>query len=102
MALTVDVTYRDRDGQMHRTFANVTFDSSLAAGGEDLTPAMLGFGHMIRELRTSGEMAGYLVEYDYANEKLSAYRQSAATGAFDEADTIDLSTKTIRVVAIGY
>ena len=102
MALTVNITYRDRDGQMHRTFADITFDSSLAAGGESLTPAMLGFGRMIRELRVSGNTDGYLVVYDYAAEKLTAYRQSAATGAFDEADTIDLSTIECKVVAIGY
>jgi hypothetical protein len=103
MALTVDITYRDRDGQMLRTFADVTFDSSLAAGGESLTPAMLGFGRFIRELRISGDHAGYVVQYDYANEKLTAYRQSAATGALDEADTIDLSSGVeVKVVAIGY
>ena len=103
MALTVDITRRDRDGQYHRTFADITFDSSLAAGGESLTPAMLGFGSTIKDLRISGTTTGYMVEFEYETEKLTAYRQSAATGAFDEADGVDLSTVcNISVVALGY
>jgi hypothetical protein len=109
MALTVNITYRDRDGQMHRTFADVTFDSSLVAGGESLTPAMLGFGSTIRELRVSGDHDGYIVQYNYSTQTLTAYQVPALDGnargasGLDEADTVDLDSITeVKVVAIGY
>lgn len=109
MALTVNVTHRDRDGQFHRTFADITFDSSLVAGGESLTPAMLGFGSTIKELRVSGDHDGYVVQYNYTTQTLTAYQIPATDGLaatvipMDEADTIDLSGITeVKVVAIGY
>lgn len=103
MALTVKITKRDRDGQSHRTYANVTFDSSMAAGGESLTPGMLGFSKAVTEVRVSGA-TGYKVEYDYATKKLIAYQMPAAAtaGPLQGATGVDLSAVTVRVVATGY
>lgn len=108
MALDVTITYRDRDGQKYRTYADVTFDSSLAVGGESLTPTMLGLTS-IHEIRYTPIVGGYAIEWIPSTEKLTAYQLPSLDGnarsasALDEADGVDLdSIGTVKVVAIGF
>lgn len=105
MALTVNITYRDRDGQSHRSYADITFDSSYPTGGEALALTTLGLARHLREIRFSEVSAGYQLEYDRTNEKVKAYWvDTTVDGAAmaEVANTTDLSTLTAKVVAIGY
>ena len=102
MAVTVNILHRGRRGRRHYVVADITFDSSHAAGGEDLTPNMLGFGSKVDIMRCAADVGGYVIQYDYANEKITAYRSAGALGPMDEADTIDLSSVTARCEFEGY
>jgi hypothetical protein len=102
-ALTVNIIYRDRDGQQFRTYADVTLPTDYEnPGTQALTPAMLGFATAPTEVRISGETGGYVVNYDYANQELVArWVDTTVDGAAlaEVADTTDLDAVTVRVVA---
>lgn len=102
-ALTVNIIYRDRDGQQFRTYADVTMPSDYEnPGTQALTPAMLGFATAPTEVRISGDTGGYVITYDYANQEIIArWVDTSTDGAplAEVADTTDLDAVTFRVVA---
>lgn len=76
MALTVSIVKRDKNLNQRLTYADVTFDSSYATGGESLTPAQLGL--TVIDFFEVDSNPGYLFKYDYTNQKLKAYFTTAA------------------------
>lgn len=105
MALTCDI---DRALPLTGTkkvyvTARVTFDSSLAAGGESLTAAMLGLSSIDILLVSldAAALPGYSVQYDYTAATLEGFESGTADAAFNEANADDWSTMIARVVAIG-
>lgn len=80
MAATISITPggREGEGDLHLVVFDFTTDTAYPAGGYPLT----GFGGLIMAL--IGNLAGYLVRFDPANQKLMLYRQTAATGALAE------------------
>jgi len=109
MALTVDILSHEKAGRYMEVHSNVTFDASLVAGGESLTPGMYGLTHF-KEVRISGDHDGYIVQFNYTTSELTAYQLPSLDGnvrsasGLDEADTVDLSTLTdvVRVIVVGY
>lgn len=82
---------------------DVTMSSSYATGGDTLDfgatfPAIGGAGATAKQPTFVMPMpsAGYVFEYDAANKKMKAYRQSAATSALTEPNGVDLHTVTTR------
>lgn len=71
---------------------DLTLSSSYATNGDSLPWSNA-------DVILSGGDTGYLLVVDHANAKLKAYRQSAATGAFQEVpNTTDLSAVTTRAL----
>lgn len=83
---------------------DITFDNSYATGGESLTASDLGLAN-ITFLKAENKL-GYVVTYDYANQKLMAFygdNNNAADGPLVEVpNATDLSTLVCKVYAIGY
>lgn len=77
---------------------DVTMSSSYATGGDTFDFATIGaIGRQPTAVLTSGS-AGYVAEYDLANKKMKAYRQSAATSALTEPNGVDLHLVVFRCV----
>lgn len=79
MALTISSLKRDVAGNVRMHSGLITFDSSYATGGEDLTPEMLGL-HTISDISVKAAN-GWIFEYDFSARKLKAFSQGAVTGA---------------------
>lgn len=78
----------------------VTFDSSYAAGGESLTPAMLGLSSIL--FLIPNDAGGYAFAFDDAAQKLLAFRSGGANAVFaEETAAVDLSAVSTRVYARG-
>lgn len=107
MVLTVAVDRMNIIGNRKEKIISVTADSSWADGGESLTPGMCGLSQIdwvesaIAVEAGTGTL-GYVVGYDYVNEKLLAYMGSAGTAAgLPQAATVDLSGHTLKMRVIG-
>lgn len=104
MAVTLTkVAEVTQDGQ-RIIYGYATPDSSFAAGGEALTISQLGLT-ALRSLHVSN-VAGYSLSWDGSttSPKLLAYmgdNDAVADGAFVAADTKDLSTLTVPIIAVG-
>ena len=81
----------------------VTFDDSYPTGGESFTQSNLGFVAFNRvEVNPT---AGYVFEYDAANEKIIAYWVDTTTDGAPMAevtDEEDLSAVVANVTVYGY
>src|SRR5579872_5897776 len=83
-----------------RTF-DITLDNSYPTGGYSITPSLLGFSQ-VRAVIVNSHTGGYVYEYDIVNQKLKAYRQTAATGALVEVpNTTSLTGIIVHIFVIG-
>lgn len=104
MALTIDVTRRERIGRSFRVEFTCTFDSSYPTGGEPLVARDLGVT-AIRSVKERGDGApsGYSYGYDRANEKLIVHRydyDNTADGpTVQVADATNLASVTAKLEA---
>jgi hypothetical protein len=111
MALTVGTTYeadiaKGPQPQVLGTkvvFAQITFDSSYAAGGLALAPSSLGLDEILAVYATVG--SGYIFEYDDANAKLKAlyfdYNAAGDGAAIEAASSASLGAISTFVMAVG-
>src|SRR5690242_17590658 len=78
-------------------FGTIVMDSSYATGGEAIdAPGDLGYHHAM-----AGAAGGYVPYWDRANQKIQAFRQSAATSALTEVpNATDLSATTFPFIGI--
>ncbi len=104
MALTKTEAVPSAFGNKRANFVDVDFDASYPTGGEALTPG--DFGLTVIEMMIIAPNAGYVFEYDVANEKLKAFWvDTTVDGAAlaEVANTTDLSgVTTVKCFAIGY
>lgn len=91
-------------------FVDVTFDSSLAAGGESLTAASLGMSSILAVIEAGAAVPiGFVFKWDNDGEKLTAFQvpsEAAVTLAATvlvEAATVDVATiaGVVRFLVIG-
>ena len=85
-----------------RAYASFDFDASYPTGGEAITPPMTN----VIQVNISGQ-GGYLLEWDYTNDKLLAkyfdYDAVADGAAIEVAAATDLSAVTgVKLEFIGY
>lgn len=74
MALTVTPVKFTVFGDCFVCFADVTFDSSYATGGESLVSTDFGFSNALTpRLVVTTPASGLMFEYDYTNQKLKAH-----------------------------
>lgn len=103
MATSVSITTGPEvPGSRKEVVGVITFDSSYATGGEEVTLAQLGLSRLDYLVVTAG--IGYLPTWDgsLTTPKVLLYRQTAATGAFAQVpSTTDMSATTVRFLAIG-
>lgn len=81
----------------------VTFDDSYPTGGEAIAASDFGFGLQIDHVVVhSTNTAQYRAVWDAANSKLKVFLEDATSGKEAEvADTTDISTVAVEVVAYG-
>lgn len=88
-------------GNIKYVIKDITFDDSYPTGGEGLSATQLGLEEVYIVL-ISQKSDGYVVQYDYSNEKLEIYEAGADGAALDElGDTADASGIGIRLIAYG-
>ena len=89
-------------GNRKMVFADGTFDSSYATGGEEVSLTALGLTRLDYLLVDAGQ--GYLARWDgsLTSPKILLYRQTAATGALVEVpSTTNVATIVVRILAFG-
>src|SRR5436853_5232818 len=107
MALTLTrVSGPTAIGDGWRNIFTIAADSSYPTGGWPLTRQTLGFAATADPAFNAQveNSSGYVLEYDHTNQKVKAYRQTAATGALAEVpNATDLSAviTAARVAAQG-
>ena len=88
-------------GNVKYVIKDITFDDSYPTGGEGLSATQLGLEEVYIVL-ISQKSDGYVVQYDYSNEKLEIYEAGADGAALDElGNTADASGIAIRLIAYG-
>ena len=88
-------------GNIKYVIKDITFDDSYPTGGEGLSATQLGLEEVYIVL-ISQKSDGYVVQYDYSNEKLEIYEAGADGAALDEvANTTDLSGSHFVFLASG-
>lgn len=87
---------------------DVTFDSSMAAGGETITPAHVGLTTIYGVIEVGADTpSGYVFKYDNDDNKITAYQSYATTAttnsaqALAQASTADISATPVRFLVIG-
>jgi hypothetical protein len=108
MALTVTLAgdWLSSVGNKKASTGTITFDAEYVAGGESLTPAMIGLGTIDYLSLNQGE-DGYVFHYDKGNNKVMAYvtidpaDAGGANVVLQEAGAIDLSAVVVEFHAIG-
>lgn len=84
---------------------DLTMAGSYATNGDSLpSDANLGLKNRALDalILTGGGDTGYLLVVDHTNRKIKAFRQNAATGAFQEVpNATNLSAVTCRALAIS-
>lgn len=127
MALTVNVLPQAYDvwGGTRVQVADVTFDTSYNVGGEDFKPLDIGlleFYAVLVSPDSGADQPGYVVNFNYATQRLQVFRvnnhthtentaptytQNATTGANAQAPLtevssgVNLASLRVRVVCIG-
>lgn len=98
----------ENSGHLKFVFVDVTFDSSLLAGGETLTPAHVGLTTIYGVVEAGANAPiGYIFKWDLDDTKLTAYQSNGytattnAAAALTEATAIDISTTPVRFLVIG-
>ena len=106
MALTITNPGSSSDvtgvpGNIKYVIKDITFDDSYPTGGESFTATQMGLEELYIVL-ISQKSDGYVVQYDYTNEKLEIYEASADGAALDElGNAADASGIAIRIIAYG-
>lgn len=97
-ATLVEETILDIGQGLALVLGTIKGDASYPTNGYPVdAPGDLGY----RKLAPSGATGGYQWSWDKTNQKVIAYRQSAATGALTEtAAAVDLSAVTFDFIAI--
>jgi len=107
MAATPVIVNRGAAGDLFTRIVDITLDSSYPAGGYALTPQQLGFGAngtvWFLDANTVSKTGGWLVGYDYTNNKLQVFDGSgAASSAMHEIGAgTSLAGVVVRVLAFG-
>jgi hypothetical protein len=99
MTLTVSIKRQSVAGDLRRTIADCTCDTSYPTGGYAVTPGNFGFpgGSIVWADTGGGTSGGYVSNYDYTANKIKLFRQTAATGALVEVpNTTNVATETFR------
>lgn len=101
MAASVTSIDKTVVGNKRQSVAEVTFDSSYPTGGESVTAAQLGLSKVDYALCNIIAVGGTVdvaeAFYDKANSKIKVFDQTPA----EVANTADLSTLSVRIVAWG-
>ena len=106
MALTITNPGSSSDvtgvpGNIKYVIKDITFDDSYPTGGESYTATQMGLEELYIVL-ISQKSDGYVVQYDYTNEKFEIYEAGADGAALDElGNTADASGIAIRIIAYG-
>lgn len=104
MAATVSIVSDPArvEGDHRVTCANVTLDSSYPTGGESVTPAQLGLeavDYAIVNVKSVGGTVNVAnASYDAATSKIKVHDETPA----EVANTSDLSTLVVQIVAFGH
>lgn len=97
MALSYSLTTAS-DGDQKSRYGTVTFDSSYVTGGEPYVAGDFGLAFLNHLIITDNGGAD-VVAWDKTNKKLIAY---VRTTGVEVANTTDLSSLVISVLALGY
>lgn len=79
MALTISNHKTSVFGNKRTSTFDVAFDSSYPTGGEPLSLSNLGLSEV--DIVLISQKSGYMLEYDYTNKKVLAYRSAGFTPA---------------------
>lgn len=106
MALTVTIVEKFVVGSRQGIVADITFDSSYTTGGEDITPANLGFRNSLSffsgGVARNATTGAVEVRHNRTLNKVQAFWGGGAGAALTEVtSTTDLSAYVVRVFAIG-
>lgn len=100
---TEDAAGKDVFGGKFVRFGTLSVAGTTTLGGDALTAAQVGFGRILH-VSVPGATNGGYVPYAVVSGTgalIKLFRQSAATGALDEADAVDVSTQTMPALIIG-
>lgn len=100
--------YADANKRVRVVDVQLTSGANYTAGGESLTPAMLGLRRITwaeSSIGLSSTPTGFQIRYDYTNQKLVVLAQAvagAAVALVDVTANTNLSTFTARIRFEGY
>lgn len=100
MAVSVTVNDRDVWGKHHVRWATITFDSSYPTGGEAVTAANFELSELKNVLVTNPSIDDAAITsaiWDATNSKIIVIDEAG----LQEGNTTDLSSTTLKVIAIG-
>lgn len=99
----INIIERTVMGDQRVTIADITFSDSYPTGGEAINPQLLGLD--VVNFVWAPPTDGYLLEYDYAGNKLLALYptadDTAPAVAEEVANQTDLDTLTVRCMFFG-
>ncbi len=102
MAISAAKVHTGIPGSLRQTVTDVTFDSSYPTGGEPVAASDLGLTNVLFAFCNVKTIGGTVnvanAIYDEVNDKIKIYDETPA----EAANTADLSTLVIRVLAFGY
>ena len=106
-SMVLNTVYQTTRGQeQHLNLVNLTFDDSYPTGGELLGPADLGTTYPPLFVFGVRDCAGYVFDWDRANQKLKVYysddNDSSDGPLIEVPNTTDLSTLSPIVLVIGW
>lgn len=105
-AVNVDSRAEDFWGRQRIRVIEYTFDDEYATGGTALTPNEVGLSEIVFVAVSpdASTVEGYVVQYDYANEKLQVFVEEAVAAGgplVEVANATDLSTFKVRLLIVG-
>jgi hypothetical protein len=107
MAASVAIVDRGAAGDLFFRVVDITLDSSYPAGGYPLTPRDFGFGTngviFMVDPGTFSKTGGWLVGWDYTNNKLQVFDGSGAANVVchEVIATTVLTGVVVRAIAFG-
>lgn len=99
MALAITNQKSSVFGNKRTSTFDVAFDSSYPTGGEALSLGTLGLSEV--DIVLISQKSGYILEYDYTNNKVLAYRSAGFTPAGSVAAPTITTITNAAPVAIG-
>lgn len=78
MSISTTTIRREVVGRARIRTVEITFDSSYPTGGESFDPESVGLNKV--DMAVIAPAAGYVFEYDYASNKIKAFRSDAVSG----------------------